>query len=74
MITISKCPASSRRYSEPELPSNFDPDLNPILAVHWFGINPYELRDVREIYWSLARQDYPPAAEPGVILIPGGQS
>ena len=63
MPTTSPHPASSQRDSDPELPSNFDPDLNPILAVHWFGINPHELRDVREVYWSLARQGYPPTTK-----------
>ena len=60
--------------SDPDLPANFDPDLNPILARHWFGIDPHELREVCEVYWSLAREVYPPTAEPGVILLDGGAS
>ena len=74
MRTTSTHPASSRRDCDPELPSNFDPDLNPILAVHWFGLDLQELLDVRQTWWGLARQGYPPTAEAGVIVIAGGRS
>ncbi len=57
-----------------DLPADFDPDQHPILACHWFGIDPHELHEVREVYWSLAREVYPPTAEPGVILLDGGAS
>ena len=50
------------------IPEDFDPAEFPIIATHFFGI---ELRDVRETWWDLARQGYPPAAEPGVILLAG---
>ena len=72
MHTTSDSRRTPRRNSDPDPPPDFDPDLNPILAVHWFGINPHELRDVREVYWSRARQGYPPTAEAGVILLEGG--
>ena len=73
-MSLTTTPDSTATWPSfnPDLPPGFDPDLNPILAVHWFGINPHELRDVREVYWSLARQGYPPTAEAGVILIDGG--
>ncbi len=53
-----------------QIPEDFDPAEFPIIATHFFGI---ELRDVREGYWSLARQGYPPTAEPGVILLAGSR-
>ncbi len=59
---------------EPDFPPDFNPDLHPILAVHWFGLDPQELLDVRQTWWGLARQGYPPTAEPGVILLAGGRS
>jgi hypothetical protein len=31
-----------------------------------------ELREVREVFWDLARQGHPPPAELNGILIPGG--
>ena len=60
-----------RPDSEDNFPIDFDPQACPILAAHYFGL---ELRDVREVFWSRARQGYPPAAEPGVILLAGGRS
>ncbi len=62
-----------RHNFDPDLPPDFDPTACPILAAHWFGIDPYELRDVRDTWWDLARQGYPPTAEPGVILLDGGR-
>ena len=51
---------SFRKATGPDLPQDFDPDKNPILAVHYFGL---ELREVCEVVWSLARQVHPPPAE-----------
>ncbi len=53
------------------IPEHFDPAEFPIIATHFLGI---EVRDVRETWWDLARQGYPPTAEPGVILLAGGRS
>ena len=55
---------------EAPIPKGFDAAEFPILATHFFGI---ELRDIRETWWNLARQGYPPTAEPRVILLAGGQ-
>ena len=66
--------ATAWRDSDSDLPPDFDPDEHPILARHWFGIDPHELREVCEVYWSLAREVYPPTAAPGVILLDGGAS
>ena len=52
------------------LPGDFDSERFPILATHWFGLEP---QDVREVYWSLVRQGHPPPAESDVIVIAGGQ-
>ncbi len=52
------------------VPTGFNPDEFPIIATHFFGI---ELRDVRETWWDLARQGYPPTAESEVILLAGGR-
>ncbi len=60
--------------SEPDFPPDFNPDLHPILAVHWFGLDLQELLDVRQAWWGLARQGYPPTAEVGVILLERGGS
>jgi hypothetical protein len=56
---------------EAPIPKGFDAARFPIIATHFFGI---ELSDVREVYWSLAQQGFPPMAEPGVILLAGGRS
>ena len=61
---------SFRKATEPDLPQDFDPDENPILAVHYFGL---ELREVCEVFWSPARQGHPPPAESDVIVIEGGR-
>ncbi len=49
---------------------DFDLAEFPIIAVHYFGV---DLRDVLEPWWDLARQGYPPTAEPEVILLAGGR-
>ena len=56
--------------SDPDLPANFDPDLNPILARHWFRIDPQELGDM---WWRQLRLGHRLPAEPGVIPIDGGR-
>ncbi len=53
-----------------DLPADFDPDLNPILARHWFGI---ELQDVRDLWWRQARLGHRRPAEPNVSVLDGGQ-
>ena len=59
-----------RRNSDPDLPADFDPDLHPILARHWFGI---ELQDVRDLWWRQARLGHRRPTEPNVIVLVGGQ-
>jgi len=59
-----------RKATGPIAPPGFDPKEYPILGTHWFGLEP---QDVREVYWSLARQGHPPPAESNVIVIAGGQ-
>jgi len=71
MPTTSPRPASSRCNSDDTLPPDFDPDENPILAVHYFG---HGLREVCEVFWSLTRQGHPPPAESDVLVIAGGRS
>ena len=73
MHTTSDSRRTTRRDSDPDLPPDFDPTEHPILSRHWFGIDPDELRDVRETWWDLARQGYPPVPEKDVILIEGGR-
>ncbi len=53
--------------SNPELPPDLH-ETHPIIARHYFGL---ELREVREIFWDLARLGYRLPAEKGVILIDG---
>ena len=69
--TTSTCSASSRRNSDPDLPADFDPDLHPILARHWFGIG---LQDVRDLWWRQARLRHRLPAEPDVSVRDGGRS
>ena len=69
MHIISKCPASSRPDPNISLPADLDPEINPIIARHFFGV---DLRDVRETWWSFARQGVELPAERGVIVIEGG--
>ena len=63
-------PASSRISSGDTLPPDLH-ETHPIIAQHYFGL---ELREVREVFWDLARLGYRLPPERGVILIPGGQS
>ena len=67
MPTTSNGTASSRSTSGETLPLDF-PETHPIIAQHYFGL---ELREVREIFWDLARLGYRLPAEKGVILIDG---
>jgi hypothetical protein len=62
--TTSTRPASSRCNSDLELPADFDPDQHPILACHWFGIDPQELRD---LWWRQLRLGHRLPTEGGVI-------
>ncbi len=71
MHTTSDSRRTTRRNSDPDFPADLDPEIYPIIAQHFYGL---ELREVREVYWSLARQGHPPPAESNVILIPGGRA
>ncbi len=64
-------PASSRCSSDNTLPPDFDPDENPILAVHYFG---HGLHEVREVFWDLAREGHPLPAQAEIIVLDGGAS
>jgi hypothetical protein len=68
--SIASDPPATWSSSVPDLPTDFDPDLNPILAQHWFGIDPQELRDM---WWRQLRLGHRLPAEPGTILIEGGR-
>ena len=69
--TIAADSTATWRSSNPELPPDLDPEIYPIIAQHFYGL---DLRDVRETWWDLARQGYPPAAEAEVIILDGGLS
>ncbi len=71
MPTTSPRPASSRCNSDDTLPPDFDPDENPILAVHYFG---HGLREVRGDFWDLARAGHPLPAQAEIIVLDGGAS
>ncbi len=53
-----------------DLPADFDPDLSPILARHWFGVHPH---GVSALWWRFAGLGHRLPAEPGIILIDGGR-
>ena len=57
--------------STPDLPPDFDPDLCPIIACHWFGIHPH---GVTSLWWRFAGLGHRLPAEPGVIILDGGGS
>ena len=69
--TIAADSPATGQSSDPALPPDLDPETHRIIAMHFYGV---DLRDVRETWWDLARQGYPPTAEPGVILLAGGRS
>jgi hypothetical protein len=62
---------SFRKATGPIPPPGFDPKACPILATHWFGLEP---QDVPEVYWNLARQGHRLPADSNVILLDGGAS
>ena len=69
MPITSKHPASSRWCNSGD---TLPPDLSethPIIAQHYFGL---KLRDVRETWWSFARQGVELPAEKDVIVIEEG--
>ncbi len=70
MPTTIAHPASSRTESDDTLPPDLDPEINPIIATHFYGV---DLRDVRQVFWNFARQGHRLSAESNVILIPGGR-
>lgn len=61
---------SFRKATGPIPSPGFDSKACPILATHWFGLEP---QDVREVYWNLAREGHRLSAELNVILLKGGQ-
>ena len=69
-LTTTPDSSATGQSSDPALPPDLDPETHRIIATHFFGI---ELRDVRETWWELARQGYPPVPEKDVILIEGGR-
>ncbi len=69
-ITISTR-RPERPNSDPDLPPDFDQDLNPILARHWFGVHTH---GVSSLWWRFAGLGHRLPAEPGIILLDGGRS
>ena len=61
---------SFRKATEPIPLSGFDSKACPILAKHWFGLEP---RDERKVNWSPARLGHRLPAEWNLILPKGGQ-
>lgn len=65
------------------IPFNFDPESYPIIARHWFGIEPNscavgevlsDAHQVRATWWRLRRQrGVPLPAEHGLIISKGGR-
>ncbi len=63
-------PASSRISSGETLPSDLVPEIYPIIAMHFYGV---DLRDIREVFWNQARLGNRLPAESDVIVIAGGK-
>ena len=70
MTTTSNGTASSRSASGDTLPLDLH-ETHPIIAQHYFGL---ELREVREVFWDLARQGHHLPAELEIILLDGGRT
>jgi hypothetical protein len=69
----SQSPKSNSTYPpspQADVPIDFDPDLNPILARHWFGVHPH---GVTSLWWRFAGLGHRLPAELGVIVIEGGR-
>ncbi len=56
--------------SNPELPPDLDPETHRIIAMHFYGV---DLREVREVFWNQFRLGYRLPAQSDVIVIAGGQ-
>ena len=52
-----------RPYPHPDLPPDFDPDLHPIIAKHFFGLHP---TGVTSLWWRFARLGHRLPPERGV--------
>ncbi len=70
-FTIAANSPATGLEPEHDLPPDLNPETHRIIATHFYGV---DLSDVRQTWWGLARQGYPPTAEPGVILLAGGRS
>jgi hypothetical protein len=61
---------SFRKATGPIPPPGFDSKACPILATHWLGLEP---QDVREVYWNQVRLGHRLPAQHGVIVLDGAQ-
>ena len=71
--TIAPDSTATGANSDPELPSDLDPETHPIIATHFYGLDLREAREVPEVYWNQVRlgDRLPPQSD--VIVITGGQ-
>ena len=49
--TILPDSTATRPSSNPELPPDLDPETHRIIAMHFYGV---DLREVREVFWNSA--------------------
>ncbi len=71
--TIAPDSPATGLESRPDLPPDLDPEIYPIIARHFYGVDLREVREVREVFWNQFRLGYRLPAQSDVIVIAGGQ-
>ena len=69
LTTTPDSPATGQSL-DPALPPDLDPETHRIIAMHFYGV---DLREVREVFWNQFRLGYRLPAQSDVIVIAGGQ-
>ncbi len=72
-FTIAPDSTATGANSDPELPPDLDPEIYPIIARHFYGVDLREVREVREVFWNQFRLGYRLPAQSDVIVITGGR-
>ncbi len=70
LTTTPDSPATGQS-SDPDLPPDLDPEIYPIIAQHFYGL---DLRDIRQVFLNHVRLGHHLPPEPDVILIRGGRA
>ncbi len=84
-MKMSTIPLPESQHHQHDVPADFDASAHPIIAEHWFGVDPLDFDpphwsrrcpvvdvELRRMYWRLHRHGVVLPAEAGVILFEGG--